>query len=296
MSELSKDFETYWMDLEVAKNFQHRLSLVIETPIKQAYLLWLKSERHISDVERIGPDVATSKGSFVFYCRIKTKAQKGYDKDSIRAIFEAEYFKGQPTLFLTEFMEIGPKIEVYKKYKDKTPVTSAVTSKNAAVEEPQFKWKYQETDGMLAIKVFDINTGEIAGSALINPVHSDSYEYQFEDEQSLPEYEDLTANEYVTTLEHLEIDPEFRGKGLSKKILNLIMDKVKKRYPDYPIYLNASPMGANKDSGLNLTDLVELYKRVGFKVLKKYPDNVTMWMPSPKAIKMVASISNYTKY
>ncbi len=105
----------------------------------------------------------------------------------------------------------------------------------------------------------------------------DAYEYEFKDDMSYDEYEELIGNDNIDKIEHLEIYDKFKGKGYGKILTKEAIRYIKKNNGNI-IYLNASPMGF---SGLELSELVSFYKGFGFEIiphLDKWDNNKEMIM------------------
>jgi len=100
----------------------------------------------------------------------------------------------------------------------------------------------------------------------------DAYNYDFDDIFSEDEFYEIFTDDILVKIEHLEIDDNYKGKGIGTTLMNKMMNLLNKK-GHKQLYLNASPMGF---SGLNLYDLVEFYKGFGFKELKNQGNNVIM--------------------
>lgn len=86
----------------------------------------------------------------------------------------------------------------------------------------------------------------------------------------------------VWNVEHIEVDPSERGKGVGAQMLDSIIRAAAENDSD-AILLNASPLGENRGS---LADLIEFYKSRGFKVVDQYKDqNAIMVLDMKKAPK-----------
>ena len=96
--------------------------------------------------------------------------------------------------------------------------------------------------------------------------------YYFEDIMSEDEYNELFPNDEFVRIEWLKVDPDYRGKGISKQLLAMALDRIKKMGYNQ-VYLNASPIGGD---GLPLNDLVNLYKSFGFKEIINQGNNIQM--------------------
>jgi GNAT superfamily N-acetyltransferase len=99
--------------------------------------------------------------------------------------------------------------------------------------------------------------------------------YYFSPYKDEPFFEDLCSNEMVIAIEHLAVEPVWRGRGYAEALMTRAMKEIKRKYSGVPITINASPL----DNALSLSDLVAFYKRFGFKLLKSYPEhrNALLW-------------------
>lgn len=115
----------------------------------------------------------------------------------------------------------------------------------------------------------DINVGSVVMEFLF-----DSYSYEFSDLFNEDEFYEIYPDDKIAKIEHIEINDNFKNLGvggiLMKKIINLAKRKGYKQF-----YLNASPMGFK---GLNKQQLVNFYKKFGFKTLLDQGNNVIMGM------------------
>ena len=88
----------------------------------------------------------------------------------------------------------------------------------------------------------------------------EAYEYEFSDDISEYEFDNLFTEDVIIKLEHLEVIDEFKGKGISKELIEKGLGvMVDMGYTQF--YLNASPMGFK---GLSKNSLVKLYEKCGF--------------------------------
>lgn len=102
----------------------------------------------------------------------------------------------------------------------------------------------------------------------------DAYEYEFEDVIDEDSFYNLYPDSEIIKLSHLTVDDNYLNTGVGTQLvkngINLMKNKGYKQF-----YLNASPMGFN---GLRLPDLVNFYKKFGFKELLNQGNNVLMGM------------------
>jgi len=100
----------------------------------------------------------------------------------------------------------------------------------------------------------------------------DAYQYEFEDVFDVDTFEELYPNSEIVKIEHIEIDDNYKNSGIGSELMKRGMELMKKNgYNQF--YLNASPMGFK---GLGTMDLVEFYKKFGFKELLNQGHNVLM--------------------
>lgn len=66
----------------------------------------------------------------------------------------------------------------------------------------------------------------------------------------------------VYSIERLDILPEFRRKGLAKKLLNETLKHIAVKCPKACVEITAEP---DADSGLTMNNLVTFYESLGFK-------------------------------
>ena len=100
----------------------------------------------------------------------------------------------------------------------------------------------------------------------------DAYYYEFDDVFDEDTFEELYPNSEIVKIEHIEIDDNYKNSGIGSELMKRGMELMKKNgYNQF--YLNASPMGFK---GLGTMDLVEFYKKFGFKELLSQGHNVLM--------------------
>ncbi len=120
------------------------------------------------------------------------------------------------------------------------------------------------------IKISAIYENEKIGYVVLE-LNQNAYWY-FEDDFSEDDYYKMFPNDEFIKIEHIEIDDYYKRSGVAKKLMSLAIKKSKQLGYEQ-IYLNASPMGF---SGLKLNDLVEFYKKFGFKEILNQGNNVQM--------------------
>lgn len=101
------------------------------------------------------------------------------------------------------------------------------------------------------------------------------YEEYFDEDlnpEQRREFFKLTRYEPLAILEHLEVYPQYRGKGLSSYLMNYFHNYIKNNNYQF-VYLNASPCC---DIGLEIEDLSSFYERNGYKIFKDQGSNKIM--------------------
>lgn len=95
----------------------------------------------------------------------------------------------------------------------------------------------------------------------------DSYQYEFEDV-----FDEIYPDIEIVKIERIEVDDNYKNSGIGSQLMKCGMELMKKNgYNQF--YLNVSPMGFK---GLGTTDLVDFYKKFGFKELLNQGHNVLM--------------------
>jgi ribosomal protein S18 acetylase RimI-like enzyme len=114
-----------------------------------------------------------------------------------------------------------------------------------------------------------------AGSVHVVLEYPDDNCYAFSPYEGEDFYDEICDNNMVVNIQHLEVKPEYRNQGIAQKMVEKALSEIKKEYSSIPVYINASPTGGI----MSLTDLVNFYKKFGFKVLKTYPQhrNALLW-------------------
>ena len=99
-------------------------------------------------------------------------------------------------------------------------------------------------------------------------------QYEFLDDFSPEEFETIGVDEDdpITKIEHIEVNPNNRGRGYGTALMEEAMKEISRRNLSY-VYLNASPMGFD---GLTLGDLTKFYGKFGFQVIKEQGGNNLM--------------------
>ncbi len=131
----------------------------------------------------------------------------------------------------------------------------------------------EDDDGTIKIKATE--NGKIVGDLSATEM-SDAY-FMFEDMMSEEEYYQVFPDDFFLRIEHVEVDPSYRGRGYAKMLMNSVIDYAKNNMYNV-LYLNASPMGVK---GLDVNGLVKLYESLGFREIpniQQYPDNKEMVM------------------
>jgi GNAT superfamily N-acetyltransferase len=100
----------------------------------------------------------------------------------------------------------------------------------------------------------------------------DSYNYEFDDVFDEEEFEDLFPESEIVKIEYLNVEDKYKNSGVGSELMKRGMVLMRKNgYTQF--YLNASPMGR---SGLNTNELVNFYKKFGFKEILNQGHNVLM--------------------
>lgn len=100
----------------------------------------------------------------------------------------------------------------------------------------------------------------------------DAYQYEFEDVFDEDTFNEMYPDTEIVKIEHIEVDDNFKNYGIGSQLMKRGMELMKKNgYNQF--YLNASPMGFK---GLGTVDLVDFYKKFGFKELLNQGHNVLM--------------------
>lgn len=97
----------------------------------------------------------------------------------------------------------------------------------------------------------------------------------FEDDITEDEYIEIFPDDSFLKIEHLLVFDDYKNGGYGKQLVSQVINYAKE-VGENIIYLNASPMG---NSGLNITNLVNFYKSLGFQILphsNKWSNNKEM--------------------
>lgn len=100
----------------------------------------------------------------------------------------------------------------------------------------------------------------------------DSYQYEFDDVFDEDTFNEIYPDSEIIKIEIIEVDDNYKNSGIGSELMKRGMELMKKNgYNQF--YLNASPMGFK---GLSTMDLVNFYKKFGFKELLNQGHNVLM--------------------
>jgi GNAT superfamily N-acetyltransferase len=100
----------------------------------------------------------------------------------------------------------------------------------------------------------------------------DAYQYEFDDVFDEDTFDEIYPDSEIVKIEHIEVDDNYKNYGIGSELMKRGMELMKGNgYNQF--YLNASPMGFK---GLGTMDLVEFYKKFGFKELLNQGHNVLM--------------------
>lgn len=115
---------------------------------------------------------------------------------------------------------------------------------------------------------------------LVMEVLFEAYEYDFADVFDEDTFNEMYPDSAIVKIEYIDIDDAYKGMGIGTELMKRGMALMKKNgYTQF--FLNASPMGF---SGLGTVDLVEFYKKFGFKELLNQGHNVLMGVNFDKTI------------
>ena len=96
----------------------------------------------------------------------------------------------------------------------------------------------------------------------------DAYQYEFDEDT----FNEMYPDTEIVKIEHIEVDDNYKNLGIGSELMKRGMQLMKKNgYNQF--YLNASPIGFK---GLGTMDLVDFYKKFGFKELLNQGHNVLM--------------------
>ena len=145
---------------------------------------------------------------------------------------------------------------------------------SAKVENIEITYKSKRGDDS-DIRIVAIKNKKEIGEIIVNFQSLDDDCFQFSPYEGLPFHEDICSYSDVVIFEHLEVKEEARGQGVAKELFTRAMKEAKKKYSGFPAYINASPLA----EAIDLVDLVNFYKKFGFKVLKTFPEynNAALW-------------------
>lgn len=100
----------------------------------------------------------------------------------------------------------------------------------------------------------------------------DAYQYEFEDVFDEDTFNELYPGSEIIKIEYITVKDDYKNFGIGSELMKRGMALMKKNgYNQF--YLNASPMGFE---GLVTMDLVNFYKKFGFKELLNQGHNVLM--------------------
>lgn len=123
-----------------------------------------------------------------------------------------------------------------------------------------------------------INNKKVGSLSMV--ILFDAYQYEFEDVFDEDTFDDLYPDSEIVQIEHIEVDDNYKKSGIGSELMKRGIGLMKKNgYKQF--YLNASPMGFK---GLGTIDLVDFYKKFGFKELLNQGHNVLMGVNFNKQI------------
>jgi len=140
-------------------------------------------------------------------------------------------------------------------------------NKKVSVEEVNDKFDIKEDSEEDRITLSVENVGSVV-------IQQTFPEYEFLEDITEKQADKLGVEEgdFISKIEDIRVDDTEKSKGFGRKLLNKALQIIEARN-EFPVYLNASPMGSR---GLNLEDLTNFYKSFGFKVFKKQGGNNLM--------------------
>lgn len=142
---------------------------------------------------------------------------------------------------------------------------------NSFLNENSNKIVYKKTideDRTIITSYIDgVKVGSLAMEILFH-----AYEHEFEDVIDEDMFDEMYPGGEIVKIDHIEIDDNYKSSGIGSELMRRGMEMMKKKgYNQF--YLNASPMGFR---GLRTADLVEFYKKFGFKEFLNQGHNVLM--------------------
>lgn len=100
----------------------------------------------------------------------------------------------------------------------------------------------------------------------------EAYSYEFDDVFTEEQFDNLYPESDIVKVEYIDVINSYKNKGLGSRLMQRGMALMKsKGYTQF--YLNASPMGFD---GLGTMDLVNFYRKFGFRELLNQGHNVLM--------------------
>ena len=143
-----------------------------------------------------------------------------------------------------------------------------------------FKILTEETDSIKFINTEDeddrhtINAyiGKNKVGSITMEILFDSYIYEFSDVFSEDEFDEMFPENEIVKIESINVIDGYRGNGIAKKLMSEALDKMKTN-GHTQFYLNAYPMGFH---GLNVSSLIEFYKKFNFEVILDQGNNALM--------------------
>jgi GNAT superfamily N-acetyltransferase len=137
---------------------------------------------------------------------------------------------------------------------------------NFDISKLKFKEKVREDN----IYIFAIYNNNIVGKVDLEEM-MDAYWY-FEGDFDEDYYSEIFPENKFIKLSKIDVEPDYRDKGIAKKLMELAMQKSKELGYD-KVYLNACSVDSK---GICTSGLVDFYKRFGFKELLNQGGNVQM--------------------
>lgn len=138
---------------------------------------------------------------------------------------------------------------------------------NENIDNIRFKKSVDEDETTITAYINNNKVGSLSMQILF-----DAYQYEFEDVFDEDSFDEMYPDIEIVKIEHIEVDDNYKNYGIGSQLMKRGMGLMKNNgYNQF--YLNASPMGSK---GLSTIDLVDFYKKFGFKELLNQGHNVLM--------------------
>ena len=137
-------------------------------------------------------------------------------------------------------------------------------------EPLEFKTFKDDDEDRTTIEGYD--GGKFVGQVIFE--HMVAAYWYFEDDFTEDEYDEMFPDDELLRVEHLKVQPEYMRKGYGDQLMKECV-RMMKETGVKKAYLNASPMGSE---GAQLSQLIKIYEKYGFKVLMHQGHNAQMIM------------------